>query len=246
MLLHVISKADLFNAYNVLFGSYNKISMDFLRYLQPSVLKEAYRQRALETHPDRSKVLGESKTEMSERFIEATLAYEKLCSALKGDQIDILAGEIGVKGKSRQSPERPNKNKNLSDHFYKGCLPTRRLLIGQYLYYSGFISWRTLINAITWQKRQRPPIGEIALKWGMLSPYDIKRILTERSKEQRHEEKFGQYAWRKGYITPFELMALLGKQRRIQRPIGEYFIEQGILDAQEINKMVEKLRIHNG
>ena len=88
-MLSAITKADLFNAYNVLFGSYSRISMDFLRYLQRSVLKEAYRQRALETHPDRSKVLGESKTEMSERFIQVTLAYEKLCSALKGDRIDI-------------------------------------------------------------------------------------------------------------------------------------------------------------
>jgi len=77
-LLPVIAKADLFNAYNALFGPYNKISMDFLRYLEPSLLKAAYRKRALETHPDRSKAIGEIEAEMNERFIQVTLAYEKL------------------------------------------------------------------------------------------------------------------------------------------------------------------------
>lgn len=244
-MLPIISKADIFKAYNLLFGPDAEISAGFLRHLQPSLLKAAYKKKALETHPDRSKALGEVEAEMNGRFIQVTLAYEKLNSVMRGDRIPVLTAEIGNQRRSKNRTGRPNKEKSLSDHFYKGCPPKYKLLIGQFLYYSGIISWRTLIEAITWQKRQRPPIGQIALKWGILSSYDIKRILTERSMEQSYKKKFGEYAWRRGYITSFELMAILGKQRRLQPPIGQYFIEQGILCVREIENMVEKLWIHN-
>ena len=244
-MLPVISEEDLFNAYNVLFGSDNKMPIHVLRHLQPSVLNSAYRKKALESHPDRSKVLGENEAEMNERFIEITLAYEKLSSFMKGTPISVLADEIGIQVKGKERTARPIKKKDFSDHFYKGCIPKRRLLIGQFICYSGLISWRKLNEAIIWQKRQRPSIGQIALEWGILSSYDIKRILTERIQDRSYKEKFGEYARRKGYINSFELMALLGKQRELQHPIGEYFTEQGILYAREIDRMVEKLRIHN-
>ncbi len=238
-------KEDFFNAYNVLFGSDNKMPIHVLRHLQPSVLNSVYRKKALETHPDRSKVLGENEAEMNERFIEVTLAYEKLSTFMKGDRISVLADEIGIQRKSKERTARPIKKENISDHFYKGYIPKRRLLIGQFIYYSGLISWRTLIEAIAWQKRQRPSIGQIALEWGILSSYDLKRILTERILDRSYKVKFGEYARRKGYINSFERMALLGRQSQLQRPIGEYFIEQGILYAREIDRMVEKMRIHN-
>ena len=60
-MLPVIAKVDLFNACKVLFGPYNKISMDFLRYLEPSLLKAVYRKKALETHLDRSRHFEELK-----------------------------------------------------------------------------------------------------------------------------------------------------------------------------------------
>jgi hypothetical protein len=92
---------------------------------------------------------------------------------------------------------------------------------------------------------QRPPIRQIALKWGILSEHDIQAILKQRSLERNFHKRFGEYAWRKGYITSYELLALLGKQRMLHRPIGEYFIEKRILPADNMDRMIEKLRIHN-
>lgn len=239
-----ISKTNLFNAYQVLFG-YNKgVSIELLKQLRKPVLKAVYLKKALETHPDRSKVLGKVESEMSERFREVTQAYNNLNSILD-DQIDILYDKTCTYAKKEEKSERVYKKKVWSDHFYKGWLPKRRLLIGQFLYYSGLISWRNLIDAIIWQKKQRPVIGQIAINWGILSPYDIRKIMTERNMEQRHKEKFGEYACRKGYITSFEQIALLGKQRILQRPLGEYFIEQRILCAKEIADIVAKQKIHN-
>jgi hypothetical protein len=114
-------------------------------------------------------------------------------------------------------------------------------MIGQFLYYSGLISWRTLIEAICWQWRQRPPIGKIAIAWGLISSQDVIRILTVRNLN----EKFGECALRIGYISNFELLALVGKQRQLQRPLGEYFIISGILSTTDIMSMADKQQLHN-
>ncbi|MCP4254181.1 MAG: J domain-containing protein [Candidatus Scalindua sp.] len=130
---------------------------------------------------------------------------------------------------------------NISDSYFTGNVPKRELLIGQFLYYSGLISWNTLTQAIVWQRRQRPIIGKIAQDWGILSTEDINRILKERS----YKDQFGEYAHRNGYITKFQHLAIVGKQKRMQPPIGRYFIQQGLLGNYDIKKMTEDLKIHN-
>ena len=264
----VISKIDLYNDCHLLFGPEVWVSDEFLSKLLPSELKAAYRKKALETHPDRAKSLGKADTEMHWHFKEVSIAYERLNSFLNGDKISILKEDIPKQRKkkkttareknkktttrqksekttTRQKRKRPVRTawpgKKVFDHFYKGHIPKRRLLLGQYLYYSGVISWRTLFKAILWQRKQRPLIGQIALDWGILSTDDIKEILTERD----YNENFGEYAKRKGYINYFEFLALLGKQHMLQRPLGEYFVQNGILSDEEMDEIVEKLRIHN-
>ena len=147
----VKSKEDLFDAYNVLFGSDNKMPIHVLRHLQPSVLNSAYRKKALESHPDRSKVFGENEAEMNERFIEITLAYEKLSSFMKGTPISVLADEIGIQVKGKERTARPIKKKDFSDHFYKGCIPKRRLLIGQFI-----LTWKTWSSGPGQRQRALP------------------------------------------------------------------------------------------
>ena len=147
----VKSKEDLFDAYNVLFGSDNKMPIHVLRHLQPSVLNSAYRKKALESHPDRSKVVGENEAEMNERFIGITLAYEKLSSFMKDDRISVLADEIGIQRKGQERTARPNKKESFSDHFYKGFIPKRRLLIGQFI-----LTWKTWSSGPGQRQRALP------------------------------------------------------------------------------------------
>lgn len=232
-MLTVPSKTELINACAILFGFDSPISNEFLISLNPSALRVAYLKKSLETHPDRAKALGENEIALNERFKKVNLAYESLRSAIENNIRYILKKE-----KTTVSQTRRNW---FSDHFYRGCLPKRELLIGQFLYYSGIVSWRTLISAIIWQKRQRPLIGQIAQNWGMLSSHEIHEILAGRS----HKERFGEYAWRKGYINSFERMALVGRQRSLQRPIGEYFMKQGIISAPELQDIVESQQAHN-
>jgi len=120
-------------------------------------------------------------------------------------------------------------------------MPNSELLIGQFLFYSKVISWDNLINAIVWQRRQRPLFGKIAKEWGILSNDEIIKILRDRKKN----EKIGEYAIRNGYLNSFEQMAIVGKQRSIQRPIGEFFIKNWFITSQNMEIMVGRQQDHN-
>ncbi len=235
------SAAEFHDACGVLFGPQVDTSVDFFKYLQPSGLKAAYLKKALETHPDRAKTLGKNEILLNELFKEVSLAYERLSLIIRDGERVFLKDKPNVPQKKRKTPSKRRTYRGFSDYFYTSSIPKQELLIGRFLYYSGLISWRTLIKAIAWQWKQRPLIGQIALEWGMLSVHDIQMILKGRN----FKERFGEFAVRKGYLSTFKLLALLGKQRGYHCPIGEYFVNQSIFLSREMDKMVEQQQIHN-
>ena len=247
--------SEVFQDCETIFGPDIKVSADFLEYLQPVGIRVAYRKRALETHPDRAVVLNTLARDLNAEFINVREAYERLLLFVETRRNsgtpysdDWRTRQTYSSQNFQNSGERychqsrwHKKQKNHPDHFYTGSLPKGNLMLGQFLYYSGLISWQTLIEAICWQRRQRPLIGQIATSWGLLSYQDVLQILAVRD----FDEKFGECAFRTGYISIFELFALLGKQKRVQRPLGEYFIEHGILSSTEIIKIIKKQLDHN-
>lgn len=243
---YIITEADIFKDFRVLFGAGAARPADFIRNLPPSELKAAYRRMAFETHPDRARALGKLDAEMNRQFQEVVTAYERLSLFIQNNKKPIFAdGATVYKNTTYKHAKGPaqeqRRKREVLDHFFKGSVPRQKLLIGQYLYYSGVVSWKTLIDAIIWQRKQRPRIGQIAQEWGILTPHDIRSILAERN----YKDKFCEFAHRRGYITYFELMALLGRQHKLQRPLGQYFIQQGILRPVEMNKIIETLKNRN-
>ncbi|MEO5358576.1 MAG: hypothetical protein H7844_14945 [Nitrospirae bacterium YQR-1] len=120
-------------------------------------------------------------------------------------------------------------------------LPRRVLRIGEYLYYSGLVSWKDLIAAIVWQTKQRQKVGEIASRWGWLSEDKITEIM--RSKQRG--EKIGEVLIRLKIITPFQCNMLLWQQQKSQKPIGEYFLQEHLLKDNDLNKYLKFLKDHN-
>jgi len=245
---YLLTKEMLFDDCRLLFGPHIESSMDFLRNLPQSELKAIYRKRAFETHPDRAMALGEIESKLNDRFKKVILAYERLNYFIQNSKRTVLVSngqtvQRNQKNNANQRKQECRKNaRNITlDYFYKGYIPKRKLFIGQYLYYSGIISWNTLFDAICWQRKQRPLMGQIAMDWGILNEYEVKRILKGRN----HNERFGEYAYRNGYITYFELLALRGRQLQFQQPIGKYFIQQRILCPREMEKMAKNLRLWN-
>lgn len=243
-----VTKQDLFNACESLFGTDIDVSIDFLRYLKPEGVKAAYRKKALETHPDRAVVLEVQKDFLETRFKEINLAYQLLQAFLSCPEKYSLDedGLIHKHHKRKQQPARTAARRKAhsaakAEPLYRGRMPARRLLFGQYLYYAGYVSLSALIKAIVWQRLQRPTIGSIAASWGWIEGPDILDILRSR----RFGEKFGECALRRGYISRYQLSLLLERQRAIQPKIGEYFVEQGMITSFQLYKIVGEMKLHN-
>jgi len=236
--------SELYEACRTIFGAGISVSDDFLRYLQPFGLKTAYRKRALETHPDRARALGDRSADMHQRFQQVRSAYEKLLHYVE-NRSRRIAGEPAFNGRRKQPY--PNRHaqqrgaRRAPDHYYQGRLPQRSLLLGQYLYYSGRISWRDLIDAIVWQCSQRPKVGQLALQAGIMSSQQVVTVLSQRT----GHERFCDCAQRIGFISNRERVALISRQRNLQRSIGQYFVERGLISERDLSHVVSAQRRHN-
>ena len=57
--------------------------------------------------------------------------------------------------------------------------------------------------------------------------------------------RFGKKAVELGYLKPFQVEALLNHQRTLQKRIGQYFVEQGLLTEEEASRISRNLAKHN-
>ncbi|MCP4717045.1 MAG: J domain-containing protein [Deltaproteobacteria bacterium] len=238
------AQADLLKACRIIFGNNVSVTIDFLHYVQLVGLKAAYRKKAFETHPDRARAMGTYEAGMTEKFKRVREAYELLHNYLskKPLRTSLTAqARTARKEPAVQQPHSRAPGAARVDHFYNGRMPNRTLLIGQFLYYSGAVSWKTLIAAISWQRRQRPRIGQLAVDWGLLSSQEILCVLSGRTSN----EKFGECATRMGYISSLQQIALVGKQRRMQRPIGHFFVHAGVVLDNDLPHILSKQKMHN-
>jgi curved DNA-binding protein CbpA len=244
--------SQLYDACHTLFGPEINVSIDFLNYLQIPGLKAIYRKKALETHPDRAIFLTHPVPILEERFKQISTAYKALYDYLENPLQFKLIDDSCRKERHRSSdkmhswPESKSSNTDSTQTRYKpplyrGAVPKRGLLFGQYIYYNGFISYRQLIDAIIWQRYRRPLIGDLAVRWACLYEEDVKEILNQRLRG----EKFGESALRGGYLTQDTLRIILWRQRMLQPRIGQYFVERNILSKFHIENILEKFRQHN-
>lgn len=154
------------------------------------------------------------------------------------------AGQGEWAARWREATQRSRFNSE-SPHYTDAPLPQRTLQIGQFLYYSGAVSWRQLIDALVWQRRQRPLIGQLALAWGLLTREQIHDVLQRRRQRGRYEVPFAEYAMQCGYLTPSQHRALCGRASQRQLRLGRYFVEQGILTEEQLTAHLRAMRLHN-
>jgi len=227
---------EITSALRILYGEDVSSSPALINTLHPDSLKAVFRQRALELHPDRAVILGKSPDALSEAFKDVKLAYEML--------LDLLGPSIGKTVYTRRSTSPGQSRTGHSkpgDHYWEAEIPETNLLFGQFLYYAGLITFNHLISAITWQRRQRPSFGKIARSWDYLSEKEVLAVISSRM----GGEKIGDAALRLGYLSPFQRNSVLGFQKYLQRPIGEFFHGIGILKEDEISYLVKLLSRHN-
>jgi hypothetical protein len=114
----------------------------------------------------------------------------------------------------------------------------KSLILGRHLHRRGLITLRQLIAAVAWQRAQRPAVGQIAKSWGILDDEQIHTALREKGQG----ELFCDFAVRMSWMTPFQRLAVVGRQRVLQQPLGRYFIDQGILTEEQVEAEVARLR----
>lgn len=260
----ILSETEIFNACRTLFGAEVDLSLDFLSYLQPSGAKTAYRQRVKETHPDTFVGDAVQQRRQTGLFQEVAAAYELIGHFFKQRERG-----VGLVGPSHSSPrpaqpqpakppggfrssrttqERPQTRRTSGwgtsprqPHLYCGKLPGRTLEFGLFLYYQRLIDYRQLVEALVWQRRQRPNLGDIAQRWGWLSDQEIRVILNSRGNLRR----FGEKAVHLRYLSERQLQTLLYYQRSQQQRLGEFFVEKKILTAADIERLVLEQQAHN-
>ncbi len=250
--IHAEFRNELFRACAILFGEHIDVSRDFLYYIQPSGVKSAYRRRALETHPDTASLRAEEDGGPgASTFIETNWAYNHLLDFIRhrdnGHARPYTMSSNRVRPKQRPrrhahaSQEHTGHQRHHRGSYYKGKLPSRKLLFGQFLFYSGAVSWEALIKAIVWQRNQRPRIGELAKRWGWVSQEDIRKAI--RSRELG--EPLGEAMIRLNLLSRAQLSTVLASQRTLQKPFGEYFIENSMITKARLNQLAKDFRLHN-
>ena len=244
-----ISEAEVFRACRTLFGPELQLSRDFLHYLQPSGVRTAYRNKAKQTHPDSYAISTAIVREKQQRlFQDLNQAHQTVQLFLKQRDLAHSASSFRSRTSSynhsyQQPPpqQRRRQDRPPYSRYYRGPLPPRPLQFGLFLYYLGIIPFNAVISAITWQRQQRPVIGDIARRWGWLNDEQIKQILTFRNGISR----FGERAEQLGLLSSLQVRALLLHQRTRQQQMGRFFIDQGFFGEEALHHLLANLAEHN-
>lgn len=206
-----------------------------------SRIKEIFRDRVKEVHPDMAVALGRNRALLEEEFKLINEAYHFITDEIKSSKKPkiIINPYSDTVSPRRKRPE--VKTQKSGNFFYRGRLPEKELRFAEYLYYSRIINWKTLINSLTWQGRNRPRTGELAQKYGFLNRDDLVEVI----RNSLLQERLGQTAIRMNLLTRDQLRKVLFKQKSYRLPIGKYFTLHKLLDIELLEKMLRENMLHN-
>lgn len=235
-----VTEIEVFRACRTLFGAEPQLNRDFLSYLQPAGVRSAYRKKAKIIHPDRFAVSTVGVRKRQQRlFQDLNQAHQTVQIYLKQRKLfsaNNSSFNYSTYTRTKQHHQEPPKRQQ-----QRSSLPPRPLQFGLFLYYLGIIPFNAVISAITWQRQQRPVLGKVAKRWGWLSDKNIAEITIQ----QDGLHKFGEKAERLGFLTPLQVRTLLFHQRSQQKPMGNYFVEQGYFNKATLNRLLHQLAEHN-
>lgn len=213
------------------------ITREFLATIEAEGVKNAYRSRVWECHPD---ACGEGeqagRTELFRRSVEA---YRLLSDFLRQRRPRPRLRSAAPRRQAVARVEKPGKVPG--EQYYQGPFPTIELKLGLYLYYRGVVSYQAVVRALIWQRDQRPPLGDFARQWGWLSETDVSVVLAA----TEIVGSFGERAVALGLLTQSQLNLILLHQRSRQQMIGRYFVEQGLVSELALREHLRGMNRHN-
>ena len=233
-----ISRQQLNEAFSTLFGHEN--CTEQLPSLNSSSLNAAFRKKAFHLHPDRARAQGLPKSTLTHRFNQLQNAHQLLTTYADSKPLF----EVGPQSPPAAGSSRRHQSR-ASREWYNGNMPQRRMQLVEYLAQTQRISWFAQSRSISWQRGQRPKVGQLAVELGYLDRDQLIALMQKRNEQKSWKEPLVSFAHRNGYFDGLAKMAILGKQKKMQRPIGEYFTDRKILTEEQINQALRELSIHN-
>ena len=128
-----------------------------------------------------------------------------------------------------------------TEKYYHGPLPDRQLLFGHFLYYSGLVNWRIVTRILTWQRTERPRLGELGQRFGIFDQEDISTIMHYKKPFQ----PFGRTARMLGMLNEQQLRLLIFQQQRLQKKFGTVLVEKHLLNDYELHELLYQFKLHN-
>jgi hypothetical protein len=221
-----------------------EISANFLFYLQPAGAKAAYRRQAMATHPDRSGFNDPGLLQCyTAQFRDVAESYELIRRFFKQREEGLWSNpETSCRRTGTSHFRTPRTGAPAgSVYYHQGPMPQRYLTLGRYLYYQGKIPYHAILEAVNWQRRQRPVIGTLARNWGWLSEADVRAILVS----THIQGLFGEKALHLGLLSSYQVRLLLVAQRSRQEKIGQYFVQKGFISQHSLAVALKEQHRHN-
>lgn len=240
----VLAEHELFDSCRVLFGAELQVSRAFLEYLQRPGIKTAYRQKALETHPDILASQGEKAARHgADLFRGVQQAYEHLTTYLD-------ARDCGFRFQTAtplrpKQPAAPRPAANPSPHsqarsWSTGPAGKAQAARGQA---QGF-SQQSRRPAAAWQTGQSSRATAIPARKLLFGHYlyyagatnwqtIIKALVWQRTGRPR----LGEIGRRFGWLTDHDILTIL-KKRKLSESFGASAMSLGLLTDRQLRLMI--------
>ncbi len=106
------------------------------------------------------------------------------------------------------------------------------MLFGEFLIRKGVATEEQVLKALDEQKKNRLPIGTVAVMDKFLSIKDVYIILNKQIQDP--EKKFGEVAVELGLLTEQELEKILEIQFEKNPNVGEILVRHGVMDKERL------------
>ena len=116
------------------------------------------------------------------------------------------------------------------------------MILGEYLIREGLITRKDLDNALWEQKKNRIPLGQLALQSEMISPQEMFQILSGQRKRGKEAPSFGQLAIELNILIEKDIDSLLKIQNQTSVLLGEVLVSLGALTKMELFQATREYR----
>lgn len=113
-------------------------------------------------------------------------------------------------------------------------------LFGEFLVDKGLVDEETLVIALDQQRQVNSPLGQVALKAGLINKKDLYRILTEQRRPESRDKSFGLIALELDILTVEQVDLLVAQQSESNLMLGEILVEEGALSKNQLLQCLEE------